>query len=189
MFDSADSSDITFTSGPRLLSESPLASSSSQYSHTGPGGDDLSISELSLADRPTLRPSNHGHSSEDPFDDGSVDGLADTTALPRSDEQFKRQAAKLREEKLQRDLFILKKLNSSFALFNEALKDTKTGTEVCYLMLISFSILIYSQRVARQLENTNDLLDKYINILSKSEAAARLIFDERWEGAERVSTS
>lgn len=132
----------------------------------------------------------YDYSSEDLFNDRTVDGIADTTTtLPQSDEQTKHQAAKLREEKLQRDLFILKKLNSSFALFNEALKDTKTGTEVCYSMFTSFSVLIYSQKVARQLENTNDLLDKYINILSKSETAARLIFDERWEGAERVRTS
>jgi hypothetical protein len=93
---SADTSDITFSSGSRLLSESPLLPSSSSLSHsqTGPGGDDLSLSELSLADLP------------------------------------KRQVAKVREEKLQRDLFILKKLNSSFAAFNEVLKDTQTGTEV-----------------------------------------------------------
>lgn len=191
MFDSADSSDITFTSGSRLLSESPPAPSSSSNSHsqTGHGGDDLSISELSLADRPTPQPSNYDHSSDDPFNDDSVDGIADTTALPQSDEQTRRQAAKLREEKLQRDLFILKKLNSSFALFNDALKDTKTGTEVCCLMLMLSSLLMCSKRVAEQLENTNDLLDKYVNILSKSETATRLIFDERWDGAEQVSTS
>lgn len=133
MFESADSSDITFTSGSRLLSESPPAPSSSSISHsqTGHGGDDLSISELSLTDRPS--PPRPAANSDDPFNDDSVDGIADTTAQPQNDEQTKRRAAKLREEKLQRDLFILKKLNSSFALFNDALQDTKTGTEVCFL--------------------------------------------------------
>jgi hypothetical protein len=37
------------------------------------------------------------------------------------------------------------------------------------------------------LEHTNALLDKYVNILSKSEAVTRLIFDERWEGADQVT--
>lgn len=40
------------------------------------------------------------------------------------------------------------------------------------------------QRVAAQCEQTDALLNKYINILGKSEAVARLIFDERWEGAD-----
>ena len=135
---SADTSDITFSSGSRLLSESPLLPSSSSLSHsqTGPGGDDLSLSELSLTDRPTPRPSISGpfrHSlslDDDPFNDDSVHEINVDAAKPEYDEQTKRQAAKVREEKLQRDLFILKKLNSSFAAFNEVLKDTQIGTEV-----------------------------------------------------------
>lgn len=43
-----------------------------------------------------------------------------------------------------------------------------------------------AQRVAEQLADTDALLNKYINILGKSEAVTRLIFDERWEGAEQV---
>jgi len=176
---SGDTSDITFSSGSRLLSESPLVPSfrSSSHSHTGPGGEDLSLSELSLADRPTPRPSTsapfyHNQSVDNhPFNDDSVDGggFGDEVEKPENDEQTKRQAAKAREEKLQRDLFILKKLNTSFAAFNEVLKDTQTGTE----------------RVAEQLANTNALLDKYVKILGKSETVTRLIFDERWEGAEQ----
>jgi hypothetical protein len=42
------------------------------------------------------------------------------------------------------------------------------------------------QRVAAQIAETDALLNKYINILSKSEDVARLIFDERWHGAEAV---
>lgn len=143
MFDSADSSDITFSSGSRLLSESPLVPSSNSISHsqTGPGGDDLSLSELSLADRPTPRPSatasaDFDLSGDDPFNDNSADGTQDADTTVQNDEQALKQAEKSREEKLQRDLFILKKLNSSFALFNDALKDTQTGTEVKYLSAI-----------------------------------------------------
>ena len=37
-----------------------------------------------------------------------------------------------------------------------------------------------------QIEHTSKLLDKYENILSKSENVTRLILDERWQGAEAV---
>jgi hypothetical protein len=60
-------------------------------------------------------------------------GFGDQVEKPENDEQTKRQAAKAREEKLQRDLFILKKLNTSFAAFNEVLKDTQTGTEASFV--------------------------------------------------------
>lgn len=43
------------------------------------------------------------------------------------------------------------------------------------------------QRAGKQLRKTDALLNKYINILEKSEASTKLIFDERWEGAEEVS--
>lgn len=152
---SADISDLTFSSGSRLLSESPQLPSSSSllHSHTGPGGDDLSLSELSIPDRPTPRPStsasfHHKKSAEDdPFNNDSLldeDGDEDETGKPEVDEHTKRQAAKAREEKLQRDLFILKKLNSSFATFNQVLKDTQTGTEVCFRMT-SFLLLHLTQ--------------------------------------------
>lgn len=137
---SGDSSDITFSSGSHLLSESSIlpSSQSSSQSQTGPGGDDLSISELSLADRPTPRPStsHFNDSIERPFNDNRVDGQPDEVETQEVIEQTGRQAAKLREEKLHRDLFILKKLNSSFMLFNDALKDTQTGTEVCSWFLL-----------------------------------------------------
>ena len=41
--------------------------------------------------------------------------------------------------------------------------------------------------MAAQLEQTQALLNKYANMLSKSEDFARLIFDERWQGGEAVS--
>lgn len=43
------------------------------------------------------------------------------------------------------------------------------------------------QQVATQLAQTDALLDKYVNMLGKSEAVAKLIFDEQWEGADAVS--
>lgn len=127
-----DSSDLTFTSGPRLLSESPPppASVSSSRSQTGHGGNDLSLSELSLENRsPPRRPSASSFDPEQSvYDDEN--SIEDGNISIQDDEQIKKEAAKTREEKLQRDLFILRKLNSSFAAFNEVLRDTQTGTEV-----------------------------------------------------------
>ena len=144
-------SDITFpVSGSRLLSESPILPSSSD---TGPGGDDLSISDLSFNlkfDRTAifqnplalLRPEPLTPTRGNERDD---DLHADTDAGPKTGaektEQEKRQAAKLREEKLQSDIFILKKLNTSFALFNEVLQDTGSANQVrslCIYIYITF---------------------------------------------------
>jgi len=83
-------------------------------------------------------------------------------------QQSQKHSAKVRQEKLQSDIFILKKLNASFELFNEALQDTGSA----------------NQRLAAQLEQTDALLDKYVTILSRSEDYSRLIFDEKWKGAE-----
>lgn len=77
-----------------------------------------------------------------------------------------------RGEKLQNDLFVLRKLNGTFRLYNEALSETESGTE----------------RVAVQLEQTNALLDKYVDILAASEKVTRLMFDERWGGGEADET-
>ncbi|KAG6841906.1 hypothetical protein C0991_005636 [Blastosporella zonata] len=177
MYNSLDSSDILFpASGSRLLSESSIVSSSSS-SHTGLGGDDLSISELSLhsthfAQKPfsLLAPE---HATLIPQDgpeigDGARDSEGDNISDEEQVEQDKRHAAKLRENKLQSDIFILRKLNASFSMFNEALHDTGSA----------------NQRVSMQLEQTDALLNKYIGILSKSEEFTRLIFDQQWQGAE-----
>jgi DASH complex subunit Duo1 len=43
------------------------------------------------------------------------------------------------------------------------------------------------QRIAGQLEQTDALLNKYINVLAKSEEFSRLIFNENWMGADAVS--
>jgi hypothetical protein len=43
------------------------------------------------------------------------------------------------------------------------------------------------QRIAKQLAQTDALLNKYVEILCRTEDVARLIFDEDWQGAEAVS--
>ncbi|GLB37438.1 putative DASH complex subunit Duo1 [Lyophyllum shimeji] len=176
MYDSLDSSNILVpASGSRLLSESPVLPSSS--SRTGLGGDDLSISELSLADitpvshKPfsLLAPAEQAFARQDQHEDEQEHQEAEADIDDAEEvEQKHRHAAKMREEKLQSDIFVLRKLNASFAVFNEALQDAGSA----------------NQRVAAQLEHTDALLNKYIAILAKSEQFARLIFDEQWQGAE-----
>ena len=136
--------------GSRILSESFPPDDSLQLQHTGPGGADLSLSELSLSDKPFTRDGprfsllapqpapprlisseQSAIAEEDEYDDAtgatadSDEDLVNTAVLGRA------VATKTREEKLQRDLFILKKLNSSFAVLSDALSVAKSATEVC----------------------------------------------------------
>jgi len=204
-----DSLEFPNSGGSRLLSESPqfpLTSIDSSSHLTGPGGDDLSLSELYLDNRPPQRPAQAhnnpktrpwiaqalgfgapivqsqdasaldvpeevGEGSREPEeeDDGN-DGnsAADVTVRASEDADPTHLAARSREEKLRNDLFVLRQLNGAFAAYNDALQATQAGTE----------------RVAKQLEESDALLNRYINILSKSERVRQLIFDERWMGAE-----
>ena len=137
--------------GSHLLSQSLPSTDSfdaSSHIHTGPGGADLSLSELSLsvnpysrdgprfsllapppapfrfsADQSTIIEGEECEEGADITVDGHDD--ANNTVMERI------VAEKTREEKLQSDLFILKKLNASFAVLNEALRATKGATEVC----------------------------------------------------------
>lgn len=141
-------------SGSRLLSESFLGPSSLR---TGHGGDDLSLSELSIHDRPPpsrrkfslfAQPPSPQHADESALEDeeegeeGDVgDNTPDQTMRPEEVERAQRVAAKSREEKLQSDLYILKKLNAAFDIYKEALKETKSSTEVSsYLYLLCSEI-------------------------------------------------
>lgn len=133
-----------------LLSQSlpsPDPFDASSHIHTGPGGADLSLSELSLSDKPSSRdgprfsllapaPAPFRFSTDqstiiegEEYEEGdtSADGHddANNTMMERVVTE------KTREEKLQSDLFILKKLNASFAVLNDALQSTKGATEVC----------------------------------------------------------
>ncbi|KAF9450448.1 hypothetical protein P691DRAFT_701318 [Macrolepiota fuliginosa MF-IS2] len=175
MFD-PDESDLTFTAdGSRLLSESSLMVSES---HTGLAHEDLSLSDLSIHDRhgilskpfsllsgqdPTTPPQQtSGLDDNDHVISGGDEGkeVDEVTA--------KNQNAKAREEKLQSDVFVLKKLNASFSAFNEALDATGS----------------INDKIAMQLAQTDALLNKYVEILYRSEDVSRLIFDEDWQGAE-----
>ncbi|KAF4599861.1 hypothetical protein EYR40_006965 [Pleurotus pulmonarius] len=178
------------SSSRRLMSESPLLPSRYSESDTGPGGADLSISELSLSDRdeissrpfsllarpdpvPSTPPTkerelgDNSGEEEDPLD---PDEEGDETI---DQDKIKRIASRTREEKLRSDIFILRKLNAAFAAFNEGLEDAGSANE----------------RIATQLEQTDALLNQYAHVLSKSEDISRLIFDEEWQGAEEDETA
>ncbi|TFK54462.1 hypothetical protein OE88DRAFT_1711291 [Heliocybe sulcata] len=169
---SEDSLDITVRrDDPHLLSESPLFPS---QSNTGPGGDDLSLSELSLKDRPApsrkrfslfAQPPEDESIDQEEGDDAGVEGQEENE---EEAENRRKAASRTREEKLQHDLFILRRLNSAFSVFNEGLREAKTSSE----------------KVSAQLEQTDALLDKYMNILVKTQSVAGLIFDEKWQGAD-----
>ncbi|KAM5535589.1 hypothetical protein V8D89_010756 [Ganoderma adspersum] len=178
--DSFDLSNIDMpASGSRLLSE-PTPDISSSSSRTGHGGDDLSLSELSLGERPQSKPAHRRPFSllaqPQPPDESALadedveegDGGLDETMTQEEMEKARKAAVKTREEKLQHDLFVLKKLNAAFEVYKDALRDTKSSTD----------------RVAERLGHTNALLDKYVRILSKSEKVTKLILDERWQGAD-----
>ena len=136
-------------SGSRLLSESLVHPSTSARSiSTGHGGDDLSLSELSLDDPPQAQPyrrrpfsllAQPRHISDDQDEDGGSafvddhEGYAEepnATYMAEDAEKVRRDAIKTREEKLQSDLFILKKLNAAFEVYKDALRETKSSTEM-----------------------------------------------------------
>lgn len=135
---------IVDDSGSRLLSESLIHSSHSLPS-TGHGGDDLSLSELLVEDRPPparRRPfSLLAQPRSLTIDDGAPDDsliaeedeedVFGETMRPEDAENARKLAARTREEKLQSDLYMLKKLNSAFELYKDALKEAKSSTEVC----------------------------------------------------------
>ncbi|KAI0298547.1 hypothetical protein BC826DRAFT_997956 [Russula brevipes] len=180
----------------RLLSQSPQFSFASASSNTAQGGDDLSLSELYPDNRipgrgiqarhnPKTRPSIaqalgfgaslgalDGEVDED-TGEGDIEAVeaveADVTVrIGGEDADRTSIVVQSREENLQSDLFVLRQLNGAFAVYNDALREAQTGTE----------------RIAEQLEQTDALLNKYINILSKTEQVTQLIFDKRWMGAE-----
>lgn len=135
-------------SGSRLLSESLVhPSSSSRSVSTSHGGGDLSLSELSLNDPPQAqgyrrrpfsllaqpRLPDTPHRTHDRAiieDDEDGEGLNETM-MPEDAERARKLAERTREEKLQSDLFILKKLNTAFEVYKDALRETKNSTEVC----------------------------------------------------------
>jgi len=193
------SADTPSVAGSSILRQSPPFLS---QSHTGPGGADLSLSELYISDRNDDSPAatrpfsllperNGGIEEERSFfsDSGGVVEEEDEEATihKRRDSAGE---ARQREERLQRDLFVLKKLNASFSLYNEALKDARSSTEVIYYFRTShFSstlMVTNTQNVALQLDRTDRLLDQYVELLQHTERNSKLIFDEAWEGGTTV---
>jgi hypothetical protein len=135
--DSFDTLDFTImpAAGTRLLSESPLLKP-----HASSSGGDLSLSELSLSGR-----SNQTNERVEDFDDAEelqedIPGDEEDVIDPEELARRKRQAAKTREEKLQHDLFLLKKLNGAFALYTDALRATQSSTEVSEVSNLSSAI-------------------------------------------------
>ncbi|KIL66221.1 hypothetical protein M378DRAFT_406934 [Amanita muscaria Koide BX008] len=167
--------DLSSTSNSHLLSETPL------YLNTSHGADDLSISELSITDRPLAvfgepfsllaKPqpqlATPTKSTVDDDNEGEEEGSLETEEATHGATR-KQTDERQREEKLRSDLFILKTLNAAFATYIEALDESASANE----------------RVAAQLAQTDALLNKYIDTLSKTEEYSRLILDEQWLGAE-----
>jgi hypothetical protein len=155
---SLNSPDISASrSGSRLLSmDSPTFPPDSSHSRTGPGGDDLSLSELSISNPDSImnkpfsllarfnppprsptdlatptRENKTGASSEGHHAKGSGE-IVDAELQDEEDtEATRKKTQELRDEKLKSDMFILKKLNTAFELFEEALEETGSANEVC----------------------------------------------------------
>jgi hypothetical protein len=142
---STSASTPSFT-GSSILRQSPPFHPSS---HTGPGGADLSLSELCISDRwedgtvskPfSLLPQRDTHHKEPEDDDddavsvqgGLLDGAAGGDEVVVDKGKRSLNETRTREERLQHDLFVLKKLNASFSVYNEALNDARSSTEVSF---------------------------------------------------------
>ncbi|KAL0072403.1 hypothetical protein AAF712_000166 [Marasmius tenuissimus] len=177
------SDDIRIPSTSRLMSESPMLPARTSTSYDDP---DLSISDLSISDRTAIQskpfsllaqPLVQAHEEEDDGGSLAAEGeekerevVSDGDEVDEEERRANAQrlVTRQREEKLQRDIAVLKKLNSAFTAFNNALDDVGSA----------------NTRISEQLRDTEILLDKYMKILAKSEEFSRLIFDEEFEGAE-----
>ncbi|KAG8721016.1 hypothetical protein FRC08_016326 [Ceratobasidium sp. 394] len=79
-----------------------------------------------------------------------------------------RTAAEKREEQLHAALFQLRKMNAVFGDYVGALDAVQGNTE----------------RLERQVERTNAILDRYVKMLGQQEQIAKLVLDEEWGGGE-----
>jgi multidrug efflux pump subunit AcrB len=142
--------------------DSPIA----LKSLTGPGGADLSLSELSIEDISAIQQQpqkpfslfassttsrqastsavNHERQMSQTENGDKAYSEEEQHEVAASDEQqaegTARQSARQsttqsREEKLQSDLFVLRKLNTAFSQYIDAMKETKDLTEVRVLLL------------------------------------------------------
>lgn len=121
---SADLTALPTSNTVRLLSESPLVGSSRQ---SDPSSSDLiPAHDLPTGDNDETDERDEDEVEEDLRDEGDEEDGEDEEAQMRR----ARRAARTREEKLQNDLFLLKKLNSAFSLYTDALRTTQSSTEV-----------------------------------------------------------
>jgi hypothetical protein len=121
----------------RLLSESPLIGHSDR--------PDLSSSDLlSVHDLPRGDDSQ-SHAADDEHDEDEVEeSLREEGDSEDEEAQMRRtrKAARMREEKLQNDLFLLKKLNGAFSLYTDALRATQSSTEVSRHFALTTSVQV-----------------------------------------------
>lgn len=129
--DSFDSSNFTImpTAGTRLLSESPHF-----HPSAGTFEGDLSLSELSLSHRQDQTQERVDLRASDDENDQNPRSEEEEEVDAEELAKRKRQAVKLREEKLQHDIFLLKKLNGAFALYTDSLRSAQSSTEVCLMV-------------------------------------------------------
>lgn len=135
---SADLTALPTNHTARLLSESPLTGRSNHPDLSS--SDLLSVHDLPQGDH------SRSHAAEDEHDDDEVEESLREGGDEGEDEDEEaqirraRKAARTREEKLQNDLFLLKKLNSAFSLYTDALRATQSSTEVSRYCTSSISI-------------------------------------------------
>ena len=132
LIDKMDSVDLTadLTALPtnhtaRLLSESPLIGRSNDPGLSS--SDLLSVHDLPRGDR------SQSHAVDEERDEDEVEEVLreeDEGEEEEAQVRRARKAARTREEKLQNDLFLLKKLNGAFSLYTDALLATQSSTEV-----------------------------------------------------------
>ena len=123
---SADLTAIPTNNAARLLSESPLAGSSSRSDFSSSELGD--VHDLPEGDRSQGQAENDDERDEEEAEEdaeGEGDGEDEEAQIRRA-----RKNARTREEKLQNDLFLLKKLNGAFSLYTDALRTTQSTTEV-----------------------------------------------------------
>ncbi|CAE6435882.1 unnamed protein product [Rhizoctonia solani] len=217
---------------PSIFDLSSLPSDS-PHGGTGHGGDDLSLSDLSLANARTpvgnKRPRDQWEEEEEDYEPAPFMLLNDSPApkrvMPEPEEQPEepeeprgddgdmtmsqlgmssrrnesvldegeisirtpqrstrnmpespppsvysrsRTAAERREEQLHAALFQLRKINAVFGDYVGALEAVDANTE----------------RLERQVERTNSILDRYVRMLDQQEQTSKLVFDEEWRGGD-----
>lgn len=159
------SADTPSIAGSSILKQSPPFPSHSES--TGPRGADLSLSELYTSDREdansdvprpfSLLPQRRDkHEGGPVFSDSERRLAEEEDAIGLTKGKGSVHETRQDEERLQRDLFVLKKLNASLELYDTALKNAKSCTEVGNLMHVSAYITFVCRLLLYNLtEQTN----------------------------------